>query len=500
MFSQHPALNIADEHATSSSNLWEEMWPDLTLAVRVWHGALPMLQDLLLPSYRDFWPAKTLWPNSNLVLIWDAESPRDRQAARQLHAQFDESFWARDREFYSAFDNVSSSMPSVTSLHNMPQDYVAWHDVWEPYPPLHWDPLAERLWPTVCDTKKPEPGRLGYFRQAWSAFVTDRTLLTLNGGTRSSLRDELRKHAHMWWEVVHDGRRGLHDGRGRRATTSSEGVEQVALSEGSGSSSASCTEPEDDDERIFLSEGGEESSSSSRTSSTAQSPFPSVRKLREHYATYDQQYSQSSADFASPRLEDLVHEETSIVVNRSAGGPTTSEVPAGTRETTPRFFRHLFGPPTRRYHPQHDSWYIGYVDADMYFSGPIHPLDLFDLPDKGRLGHDRFLPEGRDQHRIFYPKVQLANLACEKETSLDYLLPDEVPIGCAMNSGSPPWIVRFEDFETIRRHVTEAIFAKIHRFYVLRRFCNIFGTHVLVIPGVGMEELVDHLMKGGGAM
>jgi len=62
--------------------------PNFTLLSRVYISAEEELNTFLLPSYNVFWPSSSLWPNSRLTLIWDAENRHDHNAANRTRSRW----------------------------------------------------------------------------------------------------------------------------------------------------------------------------------------------------------------------------------------------------------------------------------------------------------------------------------------------------------------------------------------------------------------------------
>jgi len=62
--------------------------PNFTLMSRVYVQAEEELSHFLLPSYKLFWPSRSLWPNSRLTLIWDEENRHDHEAANRTRNMF----------------------------------------------------------------------------------------------------------------------------------------------------------------------------------------------------------------------------------------------------------------------------------------------------------------------------------------------------------------------------------------------------------------------------
>eukprot|EP00392_Amoebophrya_sp_AT5.2_P013796 g13928.t1 len=156
------------------------MWPSLTLVVRAWHGVFDVLDRVFLPTYSKFWPSRDFWPNSNLVFVWDAESEKDRAAARRLHANWDSVLLASGKGRRRAGRTGNPTRRAADAALNAQWLEDAWFDVFEA------PPNSTRHY---CDAKK--PGKLGYLRQVWSAWNTDLTLLQETGEEGASFLQDL---------------------------------------------------------------------------------------------------------------------------------------------------------------------------------------------------------------------------------------------------------------------------------------------------------------------
>lgn len=134
-------------------------FPTLSVVIRMWHGARDTLNRMFLPTYERFWPNNSLWPNSNLVLIWDQESKKDYQAAAALHYEWDARLaLARDGAAREGF-RASWTTASVNSTAG------AWVDIFEAYD--HYLCSGSCFWPKRG---------MGYLRQLGTTFLLDEIL------------------------------------------------------------------------------------------------------------------------------------------------------------------------------------------------------------------------------------------------------------------------------------------------------------------------------------
>jgi hypothetical protein len=72
--------------------------PRVRLTCRVFHNTLGYLLNVLLPSWRLFWPDKSVWPDTSMVLIWDAESKLDRAVSQNLSGLYPEVYHIFEEE------------------------------------------------------------------------------------------------------------------------------------------------------------------------------------------------------------------------------------------------------------------------------------------------------------------------------------------------------------------------------------------------------------------
>jgi hypothetical protein len=78
--------------------------------------AVGYLLNALLPSWKLFWPDQAAWPDSSLVLIWDAESTRDREAAANislLYPTVRHVYEAQSEEHKRVFEDCGSAPASA---------------------------------------------------------------------------------------------------------------------------------------------------------------------------------------------------------------------------------------------------------------------------------------------------------------------------------------------------------------------------------------------------
>ncbi|CAD7954784.1 unnamed protein product [Amoebophrya sp. A25] len=393
------------------------MWPHLVVVVRVYYGAAKLLETLFLPTYAKFWPSRELWPNSNLVFVWDAESALDKKAAAALHAKWDQvildarrgsrvggggknhlgrkneeaskdedggfSFsrskwrerWGKTRrkllhnagvkagaddERVQLQDSTTAS--SIDDESGGPPEFPAWYGEKQddeaggpPEFPAWYDVFEPE--PDSADghyCDSKKPGKLGYLRQVYSAWVTDRALRQDDAGALRELE---------WWDrYLSDG--GSHSG-GR-------GVGQAIKGQDDGP--------------------GRDNTNNTQNGSLSLSP---------------------------------------------SGEP----------------------------------YFVAYLDADMAFLGPMHPLELFDyeipflpvMAPTTSTGDTKELPNMNTMIQ-WRPQVMGYNVRCEEEAAQDLLFVHTPPLSCFMHGGSPPWIVDIRHFEYFRAAATQAVFANMHRF------------------------------------
>ena len=74
-----PNTSTIDNTSNSNQVAWSNT-PSIGIVCRVFHGSAKEVLNILILSYNLFWPIKK-WENSELVLIWDNESPKDHRMA-----------------------------------------------------------------------------------------------------------------------------------------------------------------------------------------------------------------------------------------------------------------------------------------------------------------------------------------------------------------------------------------------------------------------------------